>query len=39
MELDLLVAGGTVVSAGGRRRVNVGVAGGTVRYVDRKSVV
>src|SRR5690606_24560293 len=33
MSLDLLVSGGTVVSSQGRRRANVGVADGFVRFV------
>ncbi len=32
-DLELLVAGGTVVSPGGRARLNVGVRGGRVAYV------
>lgn len=32
-EVDLLIAGGTVVSSRGRRRVNVAVEDGVVRYV------
>ena len=32
-EVDLLISGGTVVTSGGRRRANVAIEGGVIRYL------